>query len=102
MLIECRGCSAMYRVRNINRPAPTKCPRCGGDLSRSVLQQPAPSDPYEVLGLRHGACTVEIDEAFARLAFAYHPLRHPDLAEATAVSTRILEAYESLRKCNAG
>lgn len=54
-------------------------------------------DPYEVLGVPHGASEDEIKQAYRRLAKRYHPDLHPGDAEAARRMNEINAAYDQLK-----
>ncbi len=54
-------------------------------------------DPYEVLGVPHGASEDTIKAAYRRLAKAYHPDLHPGDAAAAQKMNEINQAYEQLK-----
>lgn len=54
-------------------------------------------DPYEVLGVRHGATEEEIKAAYRRLAKKYHPDLHPGDPEAARRMNEINAAYDQLK-----
>ena len=53
-------------------------------------------DPYNVLGLRHGASAEEVKKAYRRLALETHPDRNPGDKEAEEKFKEIKEAYEMI------
>lgn len=54
-------------------------------------------DPYEVLGVPHGASDEEVKRAYRRLAKKYHPDINPGDAEAAAKMQEINAAYEQIK-----
>lgn len=58
-------------------------------------------DPYQVLGVPHGATEEEIKAAYRRLAKQYHPDLHPGDAAAAAHMNEINEAYEAIKNPSA-
>ena len=54
-------------------------------------------DPYEVLGVSHGASEDEIKQAYRRLAKQYHPDLHPGDAARPKKMKEINEAYDLLK-----
>ncbi|MFQ8765311.1 MAG: DnaJ domain-containing protein [Oscillospiraceae bacterium] len=54
-------------------------------------------DPYEVLGVSHGASEDEIKQAYRRLAKQYHPDLHPGDA---ACAKKMNEINEGLTTCS--
>ena len=54
-------------------------------------------DPYEVLGVSHGASEDEIKQAYRRLAKQYHPDLHPGDAACAKKMNEINEAYDLLK-----
>lgn len=55
-------------------------------------------DPYEVLGLPHGASMDEVTKAYRRLAKKYHPDLNPDDATAAEKMSEINDAYDRIRR----
>ena len=55
-------------------------------------------DPYEVLGVSHGASEDEIKQAYRRLAKQYHPDLHPGDAACAKKMNEINEAYDQIQK----
>ena len=56
----------------------------------------AQKDYYEILGVRQGAASQAIKEAYRRLAFEYHPDRNPGNGAAVERMKEINEAYAVL------
>lgn len=54
-------------------------------------------DFYLILGVEHGASSMEVERAYTRLARRYHPDLNPGDSEAEAFYRRATEAYETLR-----
>ena len=54
-------------------------------------------DPYEVLGVRPGASSEELHDAYRRLVKLHHPDRNGGSAESTRRFQEIQEAYELVR-----
>lgn len=54
-------------------------------------------DPYKVLGVRPGASSEELHDAYRRLVKLHHPDRNGGSAEATRRFQEIQEAYETVR-----
>jgi curved DNA-binding protein CbpA len=54
-------------------------------------------DPYEVLGVRPGASTEELHDAYRRLVKLHHPDRNGGSAESTRRFQEIQAAYEAVR-----
>ena len=55
------------------------------------------ADPYKVLGVRPGASSEELHDAYRRLVKLHHPDRNGGSAEATRRFQEIQEAYETVR-----
>lgn len=55
-------------------------------------------DPYEVLGVPHGASEEEVSKAYRELAKKYHPDLNPGDEAAAAKMSEINEAYDRIRK----
>ena len=55
-------------------------------------------DPYEVLGLPHGAPMDQVTKAYRRLAKKYHPDLNPGDEEAARKMSEINEAYDRIRR----
>lgn len=55
-------------------------------------------DPYEVLGLPHGASMDEVTKAYRQLAKKYHPDLNPDDATAAEKMSEINDAYDRIRR----
>ena len=56
-------------------------------------------DPYEVLGLPHGASNDEVKSAYRRLSRKYHPdanINNPNKAEAEEKFKEIQQAYKTI------
>jgi hypothetical protein len=53
--------------------------------------------PYEVLGVRPGASSEELHDAYRRLVKEHHPDRNRGSAESTRRFQEIQEAYEAIR-----
>ena len=56
-------------------------------------------DPYEVLGLPHGASNDEVKSAYRRLSRKYHPdanINNPNKAEAEEKFKEIQQAYKAI------
>ncbi len=56
-------------------------------------------DPYEVLGLQHGASTDEVKKAYRKLSRKYHPdanINNPNKAEAEEKFKEVQQAYKSI------
>jgi len=59
------------------------------------------TDPYEVLGLRHGASDEEIKKAYRILSRKYHPdanVNNPDAAQAEEKFKQVQAAYDQIMK----
>ncbi len=59
------------------------------------------TDPYEVLGLRHGASDEEIKKAYRTLSRKYHPdanVNNPDAAQAEEKFKQVQAAYDQIMK----
>lgn len=56
-----------------------------------------PNDPYQVLGVPHGASEDDVKQAYRRLAKQYHPDLHPGDAQAAKKMNEINEAYDQLK-----
>ena len=54
-------------------------------------------DPYKVLGVRPGASSEELHDAYRRLVKLHHPDRNGGSAESTRRFQEIQEAYETVR-----
>jgi curved DNA-binding protein CbpA len=54
-------------------------------------------DPYEVLGVRRGASSEELHDAYRRLVKLHHPDRNGGSADATRRFQEIQAAYEEVR-----
>lgn len=59
-------------------------------------------DPYEVLGVPHGASEEDVTKAYRLLAKKYHPDLNPGDEEAARKMSEINEAYDRIRKGDAG
>jgi hypothetical protein len=59
-------------------------------------------DPYKVLGVRPGASSEELHDAYRRLVKEHHPDRNGGSAESTKRFQEIQEAYEAVRSGRAG
>jgi molecular chaperone DnaJ len=59
-------------------------------------------DPYKVLGVRRGASSEELHDAYRRLVKLHHPDRNGGSAEATRRFQEIQEAYETVRAAPRG
>ena len=59
-------------------------------------------DPYEVLGLSHGASMDDVTRAYRSLAKKYHPDLNPGDEEAARKMSEINEAYDRIRKGDTG
>ena len=55
------------------------------------------ADPYEVLGLEHGATTAEIRTAYLRLAKKHHPDKNSGDRASEWIFKEVQRAYETLR-----
>jgi hypothetical protein len=55
------------------------------------------SDPYSVLGVRPGASSEELHDAYRRLVKRHHPDRNGGSAESTRRFQEIQQAYEAVR-----
>ncbi|MEE1352467.1 MAG: DnaJ domain-containing protein [Acutalibacteraceae bacterium] len=55
-------------------------------------------DPYEVLGLPHGASMEEVTRAYRQLAKKYHPDLNPGDATAAEKMSEINDAYDRIRR----
>ena len=55
------------------------------------------SDPYSVLGVRPGASSEELHDAYRRLVKKHHPDRNGGSAESTRKFQEIQQAYEAVR-----
>ena len=55
-------------------------------------------DPYEVLGLPHGASEEEVTKAYRKLAKKYHPDLNPGDEEAARKMSEVNEAYDRIKK----
>lgn len=55
-------------------------------------------DPYEVLGLPHGASMDEVTKAYRQLAKKYHPDLNPGDASAAEKMSEINDAYDRIRR----
>ena len=56
-----------------------------------------PRDPYSVLGVKPGASTEELHDAYRRLVKLHHPDRNGGSAESTRRFQEIQRAFETLR-----
>ena len=59
------------------------------------------TDPYEVLGLRHGASDEEIKKAYRTLSRKYHPdanVNNPNAAQAEEKFKQVQAAYDQIMK----
>ena len=56
------------------------------------------SDPYDVLGVKPGASSEELHDAYRRLVKQHHPDRNNGSAESTRRFQEIQEAYELIRE----
>ena len=56
----------------------------------------AEQDYYKILGIAPSANTKEINQAYRKLAFLYHPDRNQDNPEATKKMQELNEAYATL------
>jgi hypothetical protein len=54
-------------------------------------------DPYQVLGVRPGASSEELHDAYRRLVKQHHPDRNNGSAESTRRFQQIQEAYDAVR-----
>lgn len=59
-------------------------------------------DPYQVLGLRPGASSEELHDAYRRLVKLHHPDRNGGSPESTRRFQEIQQAYEEVRGRRAG
>ena len=62
-------------------------------------------DPYEVLGLPHGASNDEVKSAYRRLSRKYHPdanINNPNKAEAEEKFKEIQQAYKAIMDGDTG
>lgn len=59
-------------------------------------------DPYEVLGLPHGASMDEVTKAYRQLAKKYHPDLNPNDATAAEKMSEINDAYDRIRRGDTG
>lgn len=55
-------------------------------------------DPYEVLGLPHGASEEEVTKAYRKLAKKYHPDLNPGDEEAAKKMSEVNEAYDRIKR----
>ncbi|MBQ9066977.1 MAG: J domain-containing protein, partial [Clostridia bacterium] len=55
------------------------------------------TDPYEVLGVRHGASMDEVTKAYRTLAKKYHPDLNPGDETAAQKMSQINEAYDRIK-----
>lgn len=55
------------------------------------------SDPYEVLGLDHGATEADVRAAYLRLAKKHHPDKNPGDKASEWIFKEVQSAYETLR-----
>lgn len=55
-------------------------------------------NPYQVLGIRPTASMEEVQRAFRRLAFQWHPDRHPRVPGGAARFHEIVNAYRAIRR----
>jgi vacuolar-type H+-ATPase subunit H len=55
------------------------------------------NDPYSVLGVRRGASSEELHDAYRRLVKKHHPDRNGGSAESTRRFQEIQQAYEAVR-----
>ena len=71
--------------------------------SRSMMagMQRRITDPYEVLGLEHGATTTEIRAAYLRLAKKHHPDKNSGDRASEWIFKEVQRAYETLRDAEA-
>lgn len=56
-------------------------------------------DPYEVLGLSHGASTEEVKKAYRTLSRKYHPdanINNPNKAQAEEKFKEVQQAYKAI------
>ena len=56
-----------------------------------------PADPYEVLGVSHGASDDEVRAAYLRLAKKHHPDKNPGDKASGWIFKEVQRAYETLR-----
>lgn len=54
-------------------------------------------NPYQVLGVRPTASMADVQRAFRRQAFRWHPDRHPGCSESAARFRDIVAAYRAVR-----
>ena len=62
-------------------------------------------DPYEVLGLPHGASEEEVKKAYRNLSRKYHPdanINNPNAAQAEEKFKEVQAAYKSIMDGNTG
>ena len=61
------------------------------------MTRPMATDPYEVLGLPHGASDSEVKAAYRRLAKRYHPDLNPGDTKAAERMNEINAAYDQIK-----
>ena len=68
--------------------------RMGIEEAQEILNT---DNPYDILGIKHGASKKEVTKAFHIMAFKWHPDKNPDnLEHATEMMKKINAAYSWL------
>lgn len=88
----------LLRAMTLQRARPVIGCSCKYNAPYRAMLGSSSSDPYEVLGIRRGASTDEVKQAYRKMAMKHHPDRNPGDPKAEAKFKEVTSAFEQIAR----